>query len=154
MWPACDILVFFFLFLALSVDHCLKNIPQKFCDTNQSWIPGVYTKYLLPSCALPRHIPTAALYFYSVHPIHDQHLHQLKNKYVNFSIIFYEFFTRTRSNRASARFVGGWGFNPPLVPLNPPSLYWPSEKIVKISQKYIADPPLVFPKNRVLNCRR
>ena len=35
---------------------------------------------------------------------------------------------------------GGWGF---LVPLNPPSLYWPP-KIVKISQKYIADPLLVF----------
>ena len=29
----------------------------------------------------------------------------------------------------------------------PPSLYWPQKKIVKISQKYIAvDPPLVFPQ--------
>ena len=35
---------------------------------------------------------------------------------------------------------GVGGLTLPLVPLNPPSLYWPPEKIVKISQKYIADP--------------
>ena len=44
----------------------------------------------------------------------------------------------------SAQFVGG--FNPsPLVPLNPKFVLTP-EQIVKISQKYIADPPLVFPQ--------
>ena len=38
----------------------------------------------------------------------------------------------------SARYCqGGWGFNPP-------SFHWPPEKIVNISQKCIADPPLVF----------
>ena len=42
---------------------------------------------------------------------------------------------------------GGWGFNPPLVSLNPQVCFDPSpEKIVKISQKYIADPPPVFPQ--------
>ena len=37
---------------------------------------------------------------------------------------------------------GDWGFNPPppLVPLTPKFVLTP-EKIVKISQKYIADPP-------------
>ena len=51
----------------------------------------------------------------------------------------------TRIVTTSARFVGGWGFNPPLVPLNPQVCINP-EKIVKISQKYIADPPLVYPQ--------
>ena len=33
----------------------------------------------------------------------------------------------------------GWGVYPPGAS-QPPSLYWPPKKIVKISQKYIADP--------------
>ena len=44
----------------------------------------------------------------------------------------------------SAWFVVGFGGLTPSVASHPPSLYWPPEKIVEISQKYIADPPLVF----------
>ena len=43
---------------------------------------------------------------------------------------------------------GGW-FNTFLVPLNPQVCIDP-RKIVKISQKCIADPPSGFPTNRVL----
>ena len=46
----------------------------------------------------------------------------------------------------SARIVGGWGFNPlPLWCLLTSQVCIYPEKIVKISQKYIA-PPLVFPQ--------
>ena len=43
---------------------------------------------------------------------------------------------------------GGWGSTPPPVPLHPQvCIDPPPEKIVGISQKYIADPPsLVFPQ--------
>ena len=43
----------------------------------------------------------------------------------------------------SAGFFRGWGFNPPLCCLSTFMflLMTPPEKIVKISQKYIADPP-------------
>ena len=41
---------------------------------------------------------------------------------------------------------GVGGFNPLLVPLTPQVCIDPPKKIVKISEKYIADPPLVFPQ--------
>ena len=51
---------------------------------------------------------------------------------------------------SSARFVGGLGWlNSPLVPLTPKFVLTPHEKIVKISQKYLAAPS-GFPTNRVL----
>ena len=38
------------------------------------------------------------------------------------------------------------GLTPSGASQPPPGLYWPPEKIVKICQKYISDPPLVFPQ--------
>ena len=48
----------------------------------------------------------------------------------------------------SARFVGGWGLTLPLWCLSTPKFVLPPppEKIVNVSQKYIADPPLIFPQ--------
>ena len=46
---------------------------------------------------------------------------------------------RSPGQEPSVLFVGGW-VNPPLVPLNPQVCIDPRQ-IVKISQKYIADPP-------------
>ena len=46
----------------------------------------------------------------------------------------------------SARFVGGWGFNPSGASQPPKFVFNPPQKKVKISQKYIDDPPLVFPQ--------
>ena len=46
----------------------------------------------------------------------------------------------------SARFVGGWRVQLPVWCLSTPKFLLTPEKIVKISQKYIANPPPVFPQ--------
>jgi len=49
--------------------------------------------------------------------------------------------------RGSARFVGGGGVNPPLVPLDPKFIFTLTGSYQsKIHQKYMADPALVSPQ--------